>query len=97
MSVLYTENDCTLISHKEYIDRIYSAVVGTSDGLDLQKTYALREVLFDFNAHNPDDHDDQKRHSKINDKKNQIFISKNPELHKLVSLFLSVKAECNRI
>lgn len=87
MSVLYSENGCTFISHKEYIDRIYSAFVGTSDGVDLRKTYALREVVFDFNANNQKEHDNQKRHSKINDKKNQIFISKNPELHKLVSFF----------
>lgn len=86
MSVQHSANGCTLISHKEYIDRIYSTLEDTSDNVrHLKKTFVLRDVVFEFNSKNQKHNDDQmKRHRKITDKKNKISISKNPELHKLV-------------
>lgn len=86
MSVLFSENGCTLISHKEYINRIYSTCVDSRENsdIDVKRTFALREDVFDFNSNNRNDIDDKRRHRKINAKKDNISISKNPELHELV-------------
>lgn len=87
MSVLYSENGCTLISHKDYID---STLLNTRENsvTDVkQQTFVLRKEVFDYNSDkSPDQNDDNenRRHRKINTKKTNISIERNPELHKLV-------------
>lgn len=87
MSVLFSESNCTLISHKEYINRIYGTRVDSRDnsGSDVKRTFAFRDGVFDFNLNNQNDNDNKRRHRKINAKKNNISISSHPELHELVS------------
>lgn len=88
MSVVYSDRNCVLINHKEYIDRIYRTTeVNQGDGeADLQKIFSLREDVFEYtpNNRNDDDQDHTKRHRKINAKKSSMSISQNPELHELV-------------
>lgn len=87
MSVRYSDNGCQLISHKAYIDRIYRTVATAQEksGVVLKRTFVLKEDVFDFHSINQKDNDDKTRHRKIDVKKDNISISKNPELHKLVS------------
>lgn len=87
MSVLYSDNGCQLISHKAFIDRVYKTVGSAQQisGLDLKRTFVLSEDVFDFHSNNQNDDGNKARHRKIDAKKDNISISKNPELHKLVS------------
>lgn len=87
MSVLYSEVDCVLISHKEYIDNIYRTTVSNqgNNGSDSKTSFTLRGDVFDFSPANRNDTDDTKRQRKINAKKASISISQNPELYELVS------------
>lgn len=86
MSVLYSENGCTLLSHKDYVDKIYNNVVdpGQNSEEDLRKIFRMRADVFDVISNQNDD-DDKKRYRKINDKKYKIEIAKNPQIHNLVS------------
>lgn len=86
MSVLYSENGCTLVSHKDYVDQIYNKVVDAAqnNGENLKKTFRMRADVFDIIS-NQNDGDDKKRYRKINTKKCNIEIAKNPQLHNLVS------------
>lgn len=99
MSVLHTENGCTLVSHKDYVDRIYNKVVdaGQNSGEDF-KTFRMRADVFDISS-NQNDSDEKKRYRKINAKKYSIAIAKNPQLHNLVSestkIHLIVKQQLN--
>lgn len=95
MSILYSENCCSLISHKDYIDKIYNNVKDArqnhelTEGIDLTKSFTIRANIFDINSSNHNDNLDEneqkRRHRKINVKKYNIEIEKNPELHKFVS------------
>ncbi|KAG4075321.1 hypothetical protein HA402_003112 [Bradysia odoriphaga] len=94
MSVVYSQKDCVLISHKEYIDHIYqTTIVNQGDsGSDLKTIFTLREDVFNFVPNNRNDTDDTKRR-KINAKKSSVLISQNPELHELNQTIASKSKE----
>lgn len=48
MSILYRNNNCTLISHKKYIDQAYSEFPIVNQ--NSTKSYQLNPILFDINT-----------------------------------------------
>lgn len=92
MSILYSKDGCTLITHKGYIDGIYNEVVDAREKVnDVRSSFVIRSDVFNISSGcvrgNQIDIEEHKRHRKISSKKYKIEIETNAGMHDLVSEF----------
>lgn len=89
MSVLFTSNDCALISHEKFINQIYSNYVELRDEDKERCYYQIATDLFDLNVpYRRDtviDGTTRNRHRKAVDKKISKQIESNQEEYDLVT------------
>lgn len=90
MSIRFRNDECVFLSHKAYIDRIYLSSTQNAEN----QSFELKSNLFNINScylrdnqkHSTDSTIPNRKRSKINKKKEQIEIGKNPEQYALVSV-----------
>lgn len=89
MSVLFSLDNCSLISHEEYINRVYSECVSTDEGTETR--YKINPDLFNLNVpyrFKNIDCQTKKRQRKIIDKtKQQVAEQHRDEYELVISVF----------
>lgn len=95
MSILFRNDKCVFLSHKECVDRIYRTSFNSNRTINTEKqSFVLKSNLFNINScylrdnqkHSTESTIPDRKRSKINKKKAQIEIDQNPEQYALVSV-----------